>query len=171
MTSRLGAEIRANQGQAYSVWSRFGFDRVPGIFEMVASTESSQLESVVNSMRSILANMREEGVREDEVKDAKTAILRSLLFDYESRYAIAKDWARFESWGYPRNYLATFAKEIGKVDVDDVNRVLVEYFHPDQLSYMVVGPRWLSTQVQKNWPALQIVSESQLDGATEKTEE
>ncbi len=147
MTSRLGSEIRSNQGQAYSVWSQYGFKRVPGIFSMIAQTEASQEADVAQSMQRILKELQEKGVTADEVDNAKKAIIRSLLFEYESKYSIAQDWARFEFWGYQRNYLKHFAEKISKVEVDDVNRVLREDFHPDKLSVLIVGS-------EKLWPAI-----------------
>lgn len=167
MTSRLGSQIRADQGQAYSVWSLYGFNRVPGIFSMVAQTESSQMEEVVHDMRGILKEYREHGPSPEELADAKEAILRSLLFDYQSRYAIAKDWARFEFWGYPRDYLKIFTRRIRDVEMEDVKRVLRERFHPEQLSYLVVGPQWLWQQTTANWPALELIDinkDEEVDG-------
>lgn len=147
MTSRLGSEIRSNQGLAYSVWSRYGFKRVPGIFAMIAQTEASQAAEVAQTMQRILTGLQDKGVTVDEVENAKKAIIRSLLFEYESRYSIVQDWARFEFWGYPRDYLKYFADKIAQVGVKGVNRVLKEDFHPDKLSVMIVGP-------EKLWPAI-----------------
>ncbi len=152
MTSRLGEEIRSNQGKAYSVWSRFGFGRAPGIFEMIAQTEASQFQDVISEMKKILKHLQAQGVTEAELADAKAAILRSLLFEYESRYAIAKDWARFAFRGYPDDYLTHFAAQIEKVSMQDVNRVLKKHFKPEQLSIMIVGSESLWPQIQSKWP-------------------
>lgn len=158
-TSRLGLTIRSSQGQAYSVWSHYGFGRVPGIFSMTAQTEAPQVVSVLRSMKRILSDLREQGASEQEVKDAKSAILNSLLFEYETRYKIASDEARFEFWGYPKNYLEKFVEEIRKVDQKAVNRVLKQYFHPEKLSLMVVGPAAIEQELKKEWPGMTRMTE------------
>lgn len=149
MTSRLGSEIRSAQGQAYSIWSHFGFNRIPGVFYMTAETEALQHEEVTEAMRRILKELQEKGALKEEVREAKEAIRRSLFFTYESRFSIVKSSAQFEYWGYPRNYLQYFSEQIGKVSDASVNRVLREHFHPEKLTVLVVGPENVLEQLRK----------------------
>ncbi len=158
LTSRLGLTIRSEQGQAYSVWSRYGFGFVPALFSMTAQTEASQLKEVAFAMQEILSRLQSEGATAEEVTDAKTAILRSLYFEYETRFKIVDDWARFEFRGYPRNYLNKFVRALRQVDVKTVNRVLREYFHPQQLSFLVVGPAGSQVPLRSIWPELRTIT-------------
>lgn len=170
MTSRLGQHIRSGQGQAYSVYSYYGFKRVPGIFAMIAQTESSQVLAVVQGMKSVVEELQQSGPREDEVADAKTAILRSLLFDYEVRHGIGQDWAKFAFWGYPEDYLDEFVAGIRAVDVKDVRRVLEEHFRPENMSLLIVGPNSLWSSLQQEWPEIRKGFESEASFAVNPAE-
>ena len=68
------------------------------------------------------------------------------------------DWARFEFRGYPRNYLNKFVRALRQVDVKTVNRVLREYFHPQQLSFLVVGPAGSQVPLRSIWPELRTIT-------------
>lgn len=154
LTSQLGKTIRSSQGQAYSVWSQYGIERVPGIFAMSAQTEASQTLAVIQSMQEVLKRLMTDGVSEEELNEARQSIVRALLFEYETRYGIVADWVKFEFRGYPRNYLQLFMKKIEEVDVATVNKVLKKYFQPDKLSLLVVGPEALWQPLTKLWPGI-----------------
>jgi zinc protease len=156
LTSRLGLEVRSRGGLAYSVWSRYSFGRVPGIFAMVAQTEASQVLAVTQTMHAVLQKLIDTGVSHEELIDAKRALLTSMLFSYESRFAIADHAALFEFYGYEKGYLKNFSESIAKVRVIDVKRVLKKYFDTDALSLYIVGPNDQLGTLRDEWPDLKI---------------
>ena len=139
LTSRLGEEIRSSSGKAYSVWSDFGFGKDYGLFRAVAQTSIENTEWVVKKMAEMIrAAVEKTDFSKEEVDAAKRAMLRSLVFDFETRFSQVKEQARFHLWGYPEDYLVLFQKKIAAISKKDVERVARQYLHPDGLKVLVV---------------------------------
>jgi predicted Zn-dependent peptidase len=139
LTSRMGGEIRSNAGKAYDVWSDFGFGRDLGVFRAMAQTAIENTDWVVKKIGEMIATLAKDGhVTPEENEKAKLAILRSLVFDFETRFAQVKEQARFRLWGYPDDYLVRFQKGVAAVTPADVARVAKSYLHPEGLKTLVV---------------------------------
>lgn len=139
LTSRLGEEIRSSAGKAYSVWSDYGFGKDFGLFREIAQTQLENTEWVTQKLKEILKTVAQQpNFTDQEVDSAKKAILRGLIFDFETRFSQVKEQARFRLWGYPKNYLEIFQHEVGAVTQRDVERVAKKYLHPDGLKILVV---------------------------------
>jgi zinc protease len=138
LTSRMGEEIRSNAGKAYDVWSDFGFGRDLGVFRAMAQTALENTDWVVKKIAEMIETMKSGNVTPDETSKAKFAILRSLVFDFETRFAQVREQARFHLWGYPDDYLVRFQKGISAVTPEDVGRVAKGYLHPEGLKTLVV---------------------------------
>jgi predicted Zn-dependent peptidase len=139
LTSRMGEEIRSTAGKAYGVWSDFGFGRDLGTFRTVAQTALENTSWVIQKMREMVTALAQGGdVTAEETEAAKRAILRSLVFDFETRFAQVREQARFRLWGYPDDYLVRFQKAIAAVTPGDVRRVAQRYLHPEGLKVLVV---------------------------------
>lgn len=138
--SRLGNRIRTRLGLAYSVYSAFGMDTDYGLFLMLISTKSDSTVQVIEEVGKVLSQMQGDSpVTQAELEEAKKTILNQLLFQYEQPSEIVEKEVFYRFYNYPPDYLTVYQREIGKVTVDDVNRVLKQYFFPDRLSVVVVG--------------------------------
>ncbi|HEX5036841.1 MAG TPA: pitrilysin family protein [bacterium] len=139
LTSRMGEEIRSNAGKAYDVWSDFGFGRDLGVFRAMAQTGIENTDWVVKKIAEMITTLAKDGnVTPEEASKAKLAILRSLVFDFETRFAQVKEQARFRLWGYPDDYLVRFQKGVAAVTPADVSRVAKSYLHPEGLKTLVI---------------------------------
>lgn len=153
LTSRLGEEVRTQSGQAYSVWSHFGFGKEEGVFYAAAQTASASTTTVIGQMQKILSQMavRPE-ISEAEIYRTKKVLKNSLFFDYETRFALVRDFAKFHLWGYPDDYLEIYQKEVAGLDRDAVQRVAGQYLHPEGWKILVVGPPEIEKQLRSFGP-------------------
>lgn len=141
LTSRLGEEIRSTAGKAYGVWSDYGFGRDLGLFRALAQTSLENTAWVTHKMEDMIVAFHEgvkEGATLEETDKAKKAILRSLIFDFETRFAQVKEQVRFRLLGYPDDYLVRFQKGIAAVTPKEVQRVAKSYLHPEGLKTLIV---------------------------------
>lgn len=150
LTSRMGEEIRSNAGKAYGVWSDFGFGKDLGLFRGVAQTALDNTGWVVKKMTAMIGQMATEpGVSPQELENAKKAILHSLVFDFETRFAQVKEQARFRLWDYPEDYIVRFQKGIAAVTREDVERVAKAYLHPEGLKTLIVTDEGQAESLKK----------------------
>ncbi len=138
--SRLFANVRSDQGLAYSVFSQWGagWDR-PGTFMAAGSTKTETTMKILTSIRHEISNMAEAGATPDELTRAKDGILKGFAFEFASTGQIVQRLVSYEYYGYPRDYLQRYRDNIEKVTREDVARVAKQYLKPDQLAILVVG--------------------------------
>lgn len=138
--SRLMAEIRTNQGLAYSVSSHFDVGRrFVGTFEAETETKAGSTARTISLMEGIIAEMTKAPVTDQELKLAKDSIINSFIFGFTSTASVVSQLARLEFYGYPPGYLENYRQRIGAVTKEDVLRVAKKYLHPDLLTLVVVG--------------------------------
>jgi zinc protease len=137
--SRLFTEVREKRGLAYSVSAGLRVQQKAGL--LVVSTGSAN-ERVADSLRVIkaeLARLRDGGVGEPELADAKTYLSGSLALSLDSSRAIAGLVHQLQVDHQPRDYLDRRAALIGAVKADDVRRVAHRLLRDEAMTTVVVG--------------------------------
>lgn len=138
--SRLFKDVRTKLGLAYSVGGGWGADYDhPGLFEISASTKSA---STVEAMRAIMAQVRalqSAEVGEQEIATAKSEVLNSFVFAFDTRAKTVNRLLRYDYFGYPSDFIFKYRDALEKVTRADVLRVARKYLHPDRFAYVVVG--------------------------------
>lgn len=138
--SRMMREVRSNRGLAYSVYSYFQVGRIlPEMFIASSETKASSTIVVVELMRSLMQQLRDEPVSEEELSLAKESLINSFVFAFDSSQSVVSRRVRLDYYDYPPNYLETYRDNLAAVTVEDVQRVAKQYLQPDQLQIVLVG--------------------------------
>ncbi|MFN2257599.1 MAG: M16 family metallopeptidase, partial [Desulfuromonadaceae bacterium] len=138
--SRLMREIRSNRGLAYSVFSHFSVGRrLQGAFFAGCETKAESVAEAVGLFASIMQEMREEGVTEEELQLAKQSQINSFVFRFENPHSLVTKIMEYDFYGYPEDYLTHYRKHISNVTAHDVQRVAQKYLHPEQQAVILVG--------------------------------
>ena len=139
-SSRLFNDIRTRRGLAYSVGGGVGANfGHPGILQFVAGTKSQSTIESIQALDEDIANLLKQPISDDEIKQAKDAILNAFIFRLDSPDKVLAERVTYEFYGYPADWLDKFPVEIQKVTAADANRVAAKYVHRDQLAVLVVG--------------------------------
>ena len=139
-TSRLMKEIRSNRGLAYSVGSRYSFSTDRGPFTARCQTGVGTVGEASALIRDALKAMMENPPTEEEVALAKDSLVNVFVFNYQSAGRIVYQSAIQDFYGFPKDYMATYADRIRRVTADDCLKVAQKYIHPDKMVYFVLGP-------------------------------
>ena len=138
--SRLMREIRSNRGLAYSVYSYYmGGQILPGMFVAGCETRNDAVLDTVQIMKSLMNEIREQPVSEDELRLAKESIINSFVFAFEDSHDIVERTLNLEMYDYPDDYLQSFREKIAAVTVADVQTAARKYLRPDELKIVLVG--------------------------------
>jgi zinc protease len=139
-SSRLFNDIRTKRGLAYNVGGGIGTNfGHPGILQFVAGTKSQSTIESVQAIDEDIDNLAKQPITDDEIKQAKDAILNAFIFRLDSPDKVLAERMTYEFYGYPADWLDKYPAEIQKVSAADVNRVATKYLHRDQLAVLVVG--------------------------------
>lgn len=139
-SSRLFNDIRTKRGLAYSVGGGIGTNfGHPGIMQFAAGTKSQTTIESIQALDEDINNLGKQPITEDEIRQAKDAILNAFIFRLDSPDKVLNERVTYEFYGYPADWLDKYPAEIQKITAADVNRIATKYVHRDQLAVLVVG--------------------------------
>jgi zinc protease len=137
--SRLFNEVREKRGLAYSVGSGLRTYRKASLLVISTGSANERVAEAVRLIRAELVRLRNEGVTEQELSDAKTYLSGSLALSLDSSGSIAGLLQSMQVDGLPRDHLDKRAALIGAVKLDDVRRVIRRLLRDEALTTIVVG--------------------------------
>ena len=140
MAARLFTEVRTKKGLAYSVGGAVqAYYNRPGIFYCHALTRNEQALETVEAIRDEINKLREKGVTENELAEARQSILNSFVFNFDSPAKIIGRQMTYELYGYPMDFAEKLLEQIKHVTVADVNAAAVKYLDPEKQTLLGVG--------------------------------
>ena len=138
-TSRLYGEVREKRGLAYSVYSYLStLDRAGLVMGGVASANERVAEAL-EVIRGELVRLREDGVTEEELRDAKTYINGAYPLRLDSNGAIAQSLVAIQLEDLGIDYMDRRSGYIDAVTLGDIRRVARRLIRPDELIVVIVG--------------------------------
>lgn len=137
--SRMGVSIRSEQGLAYHVHSRFNAGWFPSSFEVVMQTKNESANRAIESALAEVEKIRESGVTDEELNDAKTYFTSLFPVELETNDKLANLLLECEFYGLGMDYFDRYPVLIDLVAKEDVLRVARQYLNPDNLCLVVVG--------------------------------
>jgi zinc protease len=138
LRSRLGDEIRDNQGLAYTVSSRNYERSAAGFFVVHMGTRPENVRRSVAAIRAELEKIT-EGPTDRELADAKEHLTGSFPLHLTTYGRLARFWARASFYGWPADYLDTYVSRIQALRPADLARVALR-LAPSARVLSVAGP-------------------------------
>ncbi len=140
MGGRLGRVIREEKGMAYYVYSSLGASVGPGLFMIRAGVHPANVDIAVECAQEEMRRIQREPVTDDELSDAKSAIVRSLPRNLENNEGIAASLHSIEQFELGLDYLDRFPGLIESITAEEVQTVAASRLRPDACVVAVAGP-------------------------------
>jgi len=137
--SRLFNEVREKRGLAYSVSSDLRTSAKGSLLVIPTGSANERVAEAIQVIRGEIARLRDNGVTEQEVGDAKTYLTGALALSLDSSSAVASLLRGMQTDRLPRDFLDHRAELIGAVTAADVNRVARRLLRDDAMTTVVVG--------------------------------
>ncbi|MCG7494905.1 pitrilysin family protein [Thalassobius sp. Cn5-15] len=137
--SRLMQEVREKRGLTYGV-STFLVDKDQAKLWMgsVASA-NDRVGEAIEVIRAEWAKAANEGITEEELRNAQTYLTGAYPLRFDSNASIANIIVAMQMDGLPLDYIDTRNNRVNAVTLEDVNRVAKRVLAPDMLTFVVVG--------------------------------
>ena len=140
-TSRLMNRVRSDEGLAYSVYSSVGNDyRDTAMVTIALQTKVESVEFALKLIREVVNEFAEQGPTEEELSQAKKALIESLPSLFDSPEATAVIFAKGERVGKTYDHYLDYVKEINAVTADQVKAMVKKYFDMDKMTTSIVAP-------------------------------
>ena len=147
--SRLMEKAREDEGLTYGIYSSLSFlDEAQG-FSISTSTQSDKVERMMQIIESEIALIKQDGVSEKELMDAKSYITGSLPLSLTSTSKIAGILASLQKNDRSIDYLDNYKKNIETVNANDIKRVASRILNEEKMTALFVGPHAPTTNINK----------------------
>ena len=140
MSSRLFQRVREELGLAYTVFSYQSFYRVSGMAGVYVGTRPEWADRADEVIREEHALLMHNGLSADELEEIKNQVKGQIMLSLESTSSRLYRLAGFVLNNEPFLTLDESLARIDAVTVDEVSRVAREYFDPQGLFSLRLGP-------------------------------
>jgi zinc protease len=148
MSSRLFRNLREEKGYTYGIYARGDARRLAGASFIVGSVRADVTGAALKELLKEIDRVRNEPVSEDELKEAKSALVLGLPADFATAGAIAGRLADLSIQGLPDDYWNRYAEQVEKVTAEDVRRFAQTELDPARLTIvMVANPEIVKPQL------------------------
>jgi zinc protease len=137
--SRLFVNLREDKGYTYGVYSSFTGSRFPGV--MLASTDvrTQVTEGALQELMAELKRIGAEPVPEQELKNAKRALIGRFALSLDSPQALLGNLATQKVYNLPPDYWDTYPQRVESITAADIQRVARKYYDAGRLQIVAVG--------------------------------
>ena len=144
--SRLMNEVRDKRGLTYGIYTYISQPHYASVWRGGTASANDKVAEAIAVIRDEWARIRDEGITEQELNDAKTYLTGSYPLRFDGNERIANIAAEMQVDDMPLNYIAERNDKVNAVTLEHVNRVARELIDPDALTFVVVGkPEGLET--------------------------
>ena len=139
-SSRITQRVRSDEGLAYSAGSFF----VPGIYTdgLWSAWYESKSKTVALAASLIfdeITRIREELVSDEDMDLAKSALIERFPSTFQSKSRTIGVFVSDELTGRDPSYWSQYKDKIGRVTLEDVQRVANDLLDPEKMAMIVVG--------------------------------
>jgi len=141
MSSRLFQRVREELGLAYNVYTYQSFHADSGLHGVYVATAPESAGAALDAIRDELRRVVEEGLPSSEIAMGRQQLKGQVTLSLESVSSRMYRAASVELYGEPFRTLDELLVLIDAITDDDVARVAREFFDPDQMSVLSLGPQ------------------------------
>ena len=137
--SRLMEEVREKRGLTYGIYTYLQpLDRA-GLYLGQVATENAKVAETLSILRVELKRLREDGITEEELKNAKTYLTGSYPLRFDSNNKIASQLVAIQLEDLGIDYIDRRNALIEAVTLEDVKRAAERLIDTDNMIITVVG--------------------------------
>jgi predicted Zn-dependent peptidase len=141
MSSRLFQRVREELGLAYSVYTYQTFHADAGMHGVYVATAPESASAALDAIRNELQSVVEDGLPADEVAMGRQQLKGQVTLSLESVSSRMYRAASVELYSEPYRTLDELLALIDGITVDDIAGVARDFFSPDRLTVVSLGPK------------------------------
>lgn len=137
--SRLMEEIRERRGLTYGIYSGLLTMDHANALTVSASTKNASVKELLDLTSAEWNKMREAGITETELANAKSYLIGSVPLSLTSTDRIAGLLLSLQKEGYERDYLETREAALKKTTLADIGKLAARLLDPAKFTIILVG--------------------------------
>lgn len=132
-------DLRQKEKLAYAVYTQYALDKYDAMFRAAIGTDTSKVQTALQSLNREWSNLISNGITEDELVDARINLKNRMMYSFDTKSNRANNMAYYEYVGYGQKAFLEIVKKADKITVADVNNFVKNRFTTDRKFLSVVG--------------------------------
>ena len=153
---RLFRHLREEKGYTYGIGSGFSATRHVGSWRASTAVRTEVTEAALNDLLAEIASMRDVAVPDNELMDAKRAIVAGFALDLESPQAVLGNYVESWTYGLPADYWDLYPAKINAVTAAQAQAAAKKYWDAARLQIVAVGDGTKITDILKQKGELEV---------------
>lgn len=137
--SRLMEIVREQEGLTYGIYSNLQHYNHADLLLVSVSTENANVNRILEIIQDEWKKLKDQGVSETELTDAKNFITGSMPLSLSSLSGIVSVMNSLQVKGYNKDYLDNYVTNVNSVNKQDVDQVAKTYLDEDKFAIIMVG--------------------------------
>ncbi len=137
--SRLYKNIREKKGLVYSIYSYLLSYENDGVIVGGFQTRNISVYETIQNVKNEWKKIHSRGITKDELDNAKAYFNGSFTRNFTSTLSIARLLQVVQYYELGADYFIKREKIINSLNLELVNKVILDYFSEDKLFFMIVG--------------------------------
>ena len=139
--SRLYKEVREKNGLVYSIYSYLMPYESDGVIIGGFQTRNKTVDETILKVKEEWKKMQDQGITEDELREAKTYYKGSFSRNFTSTISIATLLKVVQYYDLGKNYFVNRSEIIDNLKLKEINSLASSLFDEKNLFFMIVGKR------------------------------
>ena len=139
-SSRINLNLREKQGYTYGAGSSYNYFKDSAYFSVSTSVGIENSANALNEIFKELNKIR-DGVTEEELKFAKSSIVRKFPLSFETNSQVTSNFIGKVIYDLPDDYFDSYINNINSVTIEDVNKAAQESIFPELATTVLVGDK------------------------------
>jgi predicted Zn-dependent peptidase len=154
--ARLFRHLREEKGYTYGVGSNFSATQYRGAWQASTDVRTEVTEPALNDLLADIGEMRTKPVPDNELMDAKRAIVANFALSLENPQQMLGYYVQNWMYGLPADYWDTYPSKINAVTAAQVQAAATKYWNPAKLQIVAVGDAGKVTDILKKKGTLEV---------------
>ena len=153
---RLFRHLREEKGYTYGIGSGFSASDIRGQWSASTQVRTEVTEPALTDLLAEIAEMRDKAVPEDELMDAKRAIVASFALSLENPTQVLGYYVQNWLYRLPADYWDTYPAKINAVTAAQAQAAAAKYWNASKLQIVAVGDATKVTDILKKKGTLEM---------------
>jgi len=132
-------KLRVELGLTYGVGSYLSSYQDTGLITGSMQTANETVAQAIETIRDEWSRIANEGITQEELDTIKRYLTGAYPLRFDTNESIAAILVSMLWEDMPPDYVKERNGLVDSIDLETINRVARELFHPDQLTFVVVG--------------------------------
>ncbi len=135
----LMTQIRVKRGWSYGANSSFRFGTQPRSWSFHLFPAEKNTPQALEYTLHLIENLKEKGITAAQFEFAKESLIKSSGFMYNTPRLRIENKLLEKTLNLPQGFMQSYATELKKIQLSQVNAALKKFLKPDQMAIAVLG--------------------------------